>query len=82
MYDENLKEAMNEMDTTNDVVAREKVSYKFKYRSCKSMPIITGISNLWDKTMVDKLLYTSAMMKHYYPFCRLKLVVETFENST
>ena len=32
-----------------------------------------------EKTMADKLMYIPNDDTEYYPFCRLKLVVETFE---
>ena len=35
-----------------------------------------------DKTMADKLMYITNGDTQNYPFCRLKLVVETFEYST
>ena len=35
-----------------------------------------------DKTMADKLMYILNDKTQNYPFCRLKLVVETFGNST
>ena len=41
--------------------------------------IFTGI--LRDKTMADKLMYNSNKVTQNYPFCRLKLVVETFQKS-
>ena len=34
-----------------------------------------------DKTIADKLIYTSKDDTQNYPFCRLKLVVEIFEHS-
>ena len=40
----------------------------------------TGIEG--DKTMADKLMYILYDDNQNYPFCRLKLVVETFEHST
>ena len=41
---------------------------------------LPGISR--DKTMTDKLMYIPNDDTQNYPFCRLKLVVETFEHST
>ena len=35
-----------------------------------------------DRTMADKLLYIPFDDTQIYPFCILKLVVETFEHST
>ena len=35
-----------------------------------------------DKTMADKLRYIPNDDTENYPFCRLQLVVETFEHST
>ena len=35
-----------------------------------------------DKTMADKLIYIPNDAIQNYPFCKLKLVVETFEHST
>ncbi len=37
---------------------------------------------LRDKTMADKLIYIPNDDTKKYPFCRFKLVVETFEHST
>ena len=37
---------------------------------------------LRDKTMADKLMYIPNDDTNNYPFCRLKLVVETFEYTT
>ena len=43
--------------------------------------ILEAIRDLRDKTMADKLMCIPNDETQIYPFCRLKLVVETFQHS-
>ena len=53
---------------------------KNKNANFKSPKLISWI--LWDKTMAGKLMYIPIGDKQNYNFCRLQLVVDTFEHST
>ena len=54
--------------------------YKSSLQICCNFLSVPGTYR--DKTMADKLIYIPNNNTQNYPFCRLKLVFETFKHST